>query len=874
MKILSTKRLLIICLTLVFAVATGLFATLCYRNAYAAVSPNEIVVYDGEEDGSEGGEEEDGDSGSNVPGDGEIAPPQPGDDNDFNPDSIVEIIVEVGKLKLRVTGWKTPVTPASEAVFNTNPYGEYSPELVDKIDALIKSKTFISYSIWDTNGNPVTDTTTLPAGSTYFIHIDVNEKYKDSVEIEFDEGVQRSLAGQIGFPSTEKLEPFPKFEQTVFEYQFDGTPVDIKAKFLNDLMAGKEDFLIIVESESDDYVQNGAGEFHYRIAFKTSAKYYWEGTNNDRSAVDIIVKVSPMTLSTDVDFGEIYYTGLQIDISGQIEELFKGYVIGQKVSVLAPNSGTTGENVGEYDVKLVIKDEYASSVKWEGVTENFIIVKWNILQTTIAGEWDSYGQYGIMTIVSDIYKGGDAKAIKYTYTDLDSGETVTKLEKGHHYRVDVELINDNLKFTDDTLLSYEFTLESELTTFEKPVIEVSEQEYDGTDLSFKVTVEGVDVTDVKFADYIEIVEDESDSLTQKNAGEYTVVIRLKEGAFWTIPDVSGYFKDDVRLTFKIKAAELDVKWNENNGTPTYISSLKSGDYSSVVKCIYTDENGNEVTQAYMEVGKTYKATLTLLDNENFVWKDGAKLEYTFSLKTAFNTVEVPKFENVEFDFTGTIIKNYPEGWDDIKGNVTIVSGSFEQTNAGTYEVVVKANESFIWKGEGTENVIVDGDTIKFTFTIKRAVLKGEWQANGKVNFSSTFQGNYDDVVEYEYKDSNGNVVSYDQLVEGETYTVSVKLKAGMENNFDDSQLPAPTTITFKKTDEGSSFPWWIFLIIGLVLLLIIIIIIIIIIIKKRKKDDEYDDYYDDEYYGDEDLSGEGSSDGGYGDYDDYGSDTY
>ena len=107
-----------------------------------------------------------------------------------------------------------------------------------------------------------------------------------------------------------------------------------------------------------------------------------------------------------------------------------------------------------------------------------------------------------------------------------------------------------------------------------------------------------------------------------------------------------------------------------------------------------------------------------------------------------------------------------------------------------------------------------------------------------------------------------------------SYTVSVKLKAGMENNFDDSQLPAPTTITFKKTDEGSSFPWWIFLIIGLVLLLIIIIIIIIIIIKKRKKDDEYDDYYDDEYYGDEDLSGEGSSDGGYDDYGDYGSDTY
>lgn len=892
MKSLSTKRILLICFALIFAVVTGLFATLCYRSAYAVENPDGIVVYDetggegGEtgnesgETGNEGGEtgNEGGDTGTKIPDDSHIAPPQL-DDGGYSTETVIELIAQVQKLVVRVTDWVRPVTPSSTAIINCNPYGQYSVDFTDKVEKLVKSKDVITYSLWDMEGNPVTDFATLPVGSTYFIHLDLNEKYKNSIEIEFGEGVERSLAGQIGFPATEMLEPIDKPSPLVFMHDYDGNPVNLKDKYLNGVLAnGLDEYLVIAESESDAFVQNSAGEFHFRIAFKTDAKLYWAGTARDRSALDVIVKIKPLVLSTEnIVFEEMPYTGLKVDISDLIAnyEPFKGYVIGQKVSTVSTNSGTVGEDVGDYDVKLVVKPEFADSVKWEGEVD-FVIAYWKIVQTEIKGEWDTYGDYGIMNIVSDVYKGGDAKAIKYKYFDITDGEPVpvTKLDQiGHTYRVEVELINEvNLRFSEDTVTYHEFTLEHELVTLSKPVIEIAEQEFTGNDLTFRVTIGGIDITDSQFADKIEIViggDDGGDELTQRDAGEYTVIIRLKEGVFWTV-DEGGYFTNDERLTFTIKPAEISVNWNYETGIPSYSSSYVGKDYTTIVKCVYTDELGNEVTMADMVVGGKYRATLTLIDTTNFTWAKSALTTIDFELKIAFETVDVPEF-NASFDFTGSIIKNYPTGWDSIKDKVTVIQGSFEQTNAGTYNVIVQINEGLIWKGENGEGVAVAGDTVVFTFTINRAVLVGEWQDNGKVKFTSSYTGDdYDSIVEYTYTDADGNVY-YDikDLQEGVTYTASVKLREGMEKNFDASQLPADKLITYTpdKPDEGG-IPWWVWLIIGLFLLILIIIIIIIIIVKRRKKDDEYDDYYDDEYYGDEE--GEGAGEGGGDDYGDYG----
>ena len=123
-----------------------------------------------------------------------------------------------------------------------------------------------------------------------------------------------------------------------------------------------------------------------------------------------------------------------------------------------------------------------------------------------------------------------------------------------------------------------------------------------------------------------------------------------------------------------------------------------------------------------------------------------------------------------------------------------------------------------------------------------------------MQFTSTYEGNYDDVVDYVYTLPDGTPVNYEDLKDGQSYIVTVKLKDSQKDNFImPDELSQPHDFTFEGDKGGSSFPWWIFLIIGIIVLLIIIIIIIIIVRRRRSnEDDDYDDYYSDEDYYNED----------------------
>ena len=123
---------------------------------------------------------------------------------------------------------------------------------------------------------------------------------------------------------------------------------------------------------------------------------------------------------------------------------------------------------------------------------------------------------------------------------------------------------------------------------------------------------------------------------------------------------------------------------------------------------------------------------------------------------------------------------------------------------------------------------------------------GAWGNNGKVNFTSSYTGNYDDVVQYIYKDSAGNSVSVTELVGGEWYTVEVALKD--TNNFEFAE-DFVKTYKFQYAAQGSAFPWWLILLLVLAAILVIVIIIIIIIVIKRRAQTqyEYEDIYEDEH---------------------------
>lgn len=877
MKISGAKKLILICLSLILALTTALFAAhLLSRNTYAQVSPDGLSAYadgEGAGEGENNGENEGDSEKPKVPDAGAIAPPVDFDDDDDDWTTIQQqITIEVGKLTIRIEGWNAQELSTKPA-YNTNPDGIYNdyPDLVSKIETLLKSDLIVR-TLKDAYGTVVTDDqiNSLPAGTTLFIHFDVNEKYSDSVQLIYREGVTKSYPYTIGFPAGEKLIEVDKPTELYFVVDFLGEELNFKDK-INEILKDKDAYLMLVESESDSLIQNGAGEFRYVICFRDGAKYCWKNTGieNDRSPITITIKVKPLELEVKTDFdllGEWYYTGFDIDISELLKETYKGYV------TVAAGYTTVGKDAKEYTFNIMIDPKYEDSVTWKDYDEEYVTIKWTIKPSVITGEWlEPQCNFGRITITSDTYPGIQSGDIEYVYRDHTTQEVVTELVVGGEYDAQVIIKNDkNLVWSTEPSV-HTFTLTKELEVFARPEISAKEKEFTGADITFSITIDGKPITSEEFVGKIEIDESLSDSLTQKNVGKYKVVIKIiDEAVSWP-----GYDTGDVVIEFEITKIELDVEWKDPIA-PTFISSYTSDDYSSIVKIEYRNSLGVVVTKAQMVKGETYTAVLTLIDETNFKWASTAKLTYSFTLDIDFVALDKPVLSDDDLSYTGNNITVSITNRDVIEeyiklGYIEIVTGSFDQKNAGTYSIVLKIKENtYIWAD-------YDSDYFVLEYTINKAVLKGEWQTNGKVNFTSSFTGDYNTVVEYVYtNNATGEVVT--ELKEGVEYTASVKLRAGMEDNFDDSMLPPDFTFTYEADEEeGGSSLWWLWLLIGLLVLIIIIIIIIIIIVKRRNKDDDYDDFYDDEYYGDEDLDGNGEEGDGdyddYGDYGDYGSDT-
>ena len=851
MKISGIRKILIICLSLVIALATALFATqLLTRDSYALVSPDGLSAYD--------------DEGPKIPDTGAIAPPQP----DIDPDepaweiTFQQITVGIDVLTLRVEGWYENDL-STTAKINGNPDGIYNsdPELVVKIESLLKSDGFILYEIQDVDGNEVTDITQSAPGTTLFIIVKVNEKCADFVNITYADGVQRSYSWTVPYPENESMTPVPRISPVEYTLYYEGVELNLQQVVDKVLAGDAAGYLRLVEAHSDALKQNSIGDYILTFCFKPGVKRYWQGTNRDMSAVEVTVHVLPLEIDviTSID-KEYYYTGYDIDVSSIITEMYKDYVI-------VVSGVTKAKDAANYEFKLAINPKYGDSIKWKDGVTGEITVTWSIKKLLISGEWDSMGDYGRITVKSEI-EGVDfslqADDIEYTYTNTATGEKKNTLgpeDVGQEFTVEVTLKNENLEWAEDPG-SHTFTLTKELIELPKPVISFAKSEYTGFAITFEVTIGGVSIFDPQFADYIEVVEGLSDSLTQTEVGKYKVVIRLKHDSVCWPGNLTG----DVVIEFEITKVIIDIQWTffEDLGFswPSFNSSYLGSDYiDNIVKISYIDVlTGVEVTRSEMKAGKSYRIQVTLLKEDSFEFKAGAETYKDFTLKAEFIAITVPELSSSSLDYTGekitfTVLNQAQLEEYIAKGYITM-DGSFEVTNAGTYTVTLTIkNPTYIWNAG-------EGDVVTLTFTVNKAVLTGEWGEDGKMKFTSSFKGNYNDVVEYVYYDSEGNVVAYEDLVSGQTYTVTVRLREGMEMNFDDSQLEKSWTFVF--SNGKSSFPWWIFLIIAFVL--IIIIIIIIIVVKRRNKDDEYDDFYGDEYYGDEEGEGEGEE-GDFGDMD-------
>ena len=139
------------------AVAAAVFTVLqINNNAYAEVAPDGVTSYaDGE--GEEGGEEGGGTETPDIPGPDDIVEPNP-IDPDGEPEWVItfqEIIIQVGKLEIEVSGWPSSPNFNSQPDFNPNPNGSYSPELVEKIENLLKNPEFIIRTVRYAKSTPI-----------------------------------------------------------------------------------------------------------------------------------------------------------------------------------------------------------------------------------------------------------------------------------------------------------------------------------------------------------------------------------------------------------------------------------------------------------------------------------------------------------------------------------------------------------------------------------------------------------------------------------------------------------------------------------------------------------------------------------------------
>ena len=505
------------------------------------------------------------------------------------------------------------------------------------------------------------------------------------------------------------------------------------------------------------------------------------------------------------------YTGEEVDIEAEIAEILKEYEGILKV-VVTESDGYKQTEVGTYVITICFED--GSEYCWEPAgsgDRSSIVITWTIGKAVIKGEWTELGRLELESEYTGSYEG----IIEYKYTDKETGKevTVNELEVGKTYIAEVILL-DSERFELIAEKTHEFSLGTELIFEKRPELMQTEFGYTGQDI-----IAIINGWTEKYEGNVEII---SGSLTAKEVGKYTVVLKITNAAFaW-----DDNLTENVTLTYEIKKAQLSGTWNVEK-CELNLSSSYLGSYESVVRYEIRDASGKIVSKDEMQKGQVYTIYAILVDEEHFEWTEEMKLKLsvTFTYDNDLERLPLPKFENAEISYTGQQITFVIQEWES-KYSLYLekTNGKLSQTSAGEYTITLKfKNGLATWE---------DGSTTEITlkFVIKKAVLTGEWGNDGKVRFESSYTGNYNDVVEYVYTDMSGNPVRASQLKEGERYKVLVRLKDTV--NF---EFAAGFNQEYEFTYEKSgSFAWWLILIIILAIILLIIIIIIIVIVIRRR----------------------------------------
>lgn len=397
----------------------------------------------------------------------------------------------------------------------------------------------------------------------------------------------------------------------------------------------------------------------------------------------------------------------------------------------------TQTNTGEYSVTLHLKDGLYA--RWADLTTADITLKFYITAVVVSAEWDITGTVPVLNTSATVYTGGalPSDLITYTFKD-DQGNafdpsTETFAEGVKYYASAAIHMNytRNFAFASDvqtalvfTVVDGEIVLE-EITKIEKPSLVKDTQEYTGANVVF-----AIENWSTNYVQYLEIVDG---SLTQVEAGSYSVTLAFKANAtaIWTTGGM-----ENVVLNFTIAPKTLSGSWvfDDTDVVQPYVDLVNDGFGTlpaNLLTYVVTDADGNTVSSSGIKVGTTYKITVSVSD-DNYAFDSSFEKEKVFTLNSDGTIGEIvvvrldlPAFVNNKLVFNGMSQTFVIADFDSVYAPYVTLSGdSLTQTDISSkpYKVTFTINDPMraTWANGSTDDY-----TLSFEIVARTTALEVE-----------------------------------------------------------------------------------------------------------------------------------------------------
>ncbi len=321
----------------------------------------------------------------------------------------------------------------------------------------------------------------------------------------------------------------------------------------------------------------------------------------------------------------------------------------------------TAANAGNYTLTFTLLDENNVMWKDETVTPKQIALEVKPFEIKVTG-WGSNHQPLFDGEVPSEYYERIA-----TYVDPETGEekpTTSTSGFDIKYRVRIKVKEE---YAGNVTLSYgegvdevhEFTNKNQLppntTKVNIPTLTTKELTFNGSEQSIEVkgftevSKQVIEVYVTEGGEYADGV------LRFKNAGEYTVTMKIKDGAnaVWQSADETyNETKVTVTYTVSVSKARIEASWEQKSKKEAPKLSVPEGwdaeVFAGLIEYVYTDAEGKKLLPEELNTGAGYKVTAKLkgenVENAEFVVEENgeqvtcATVETEFEIKLSSNAL--------------------------------------------------------------------------------------------------------------------------------------------------------------------------------------------------------------------------------------------